>query len=342
MLAELATDSLSKISRDTLLQSVLRASGDCIKILDLEGRLQFMSEGGKQVMEVENFGALQGCLWPGFWQGPGNASAQDAVNRARLGHTVRFRGPANTAKGSPRFWDVQVSPILGPDGDPQYILSISRDITAQTQGENKIKEMLRRQTWLTNELTHRIKNTYAIVMAVAGQTLKGDDIKAAREAFNSRMIMLSDASDIITGASFEKTPLATIVEATLAPHRSSGERFRVSGPDIKLDTKPAFALALALYELATNASKYGALSNDTGTVTVEWGHDTSGPVPSFVFSWREQGGPSVTAPARKGFGTRLLERLLANDFGGESRLIYDPSGVRLELKTDLKNLEATP
>src|SRR6476661_9412899 len=110
-----------------VLRGVLSGCGDCIKVLDLEGRLQFMSEGGKRVMEVEDFGALKGCPWPTFWVGEGNVHASAAVAAANAGKTYRFRAPANTAKGTPRHWDVQVSPIAGADGKPTHLLSISRD-----------------------------------------------------------------------------------------------------------------------------------------------------------------------------------------------------------------------
>ena len=121
---------------DDVLRSVLAGCGDCIKILDLDGRLQFMSEGGKRVMEVEDFGALKGCPWPDFWQGEGNADAIRAVAIAKAGGTGRFKGAANTAKGNARYWDVQVSPILGNDGQPSHLLSISRDITEEWRATN--------------------------------------------------------------------------------------------------------------------------------------------------------------------------------------------------------------
>src|SRR5690349_18739193 len=98
------------------MSSVLAASDDCIKIIGLDGSLLFMSEGGKRVMEVDNFDALRGCPWPDFWQGQGNVEAIAAIEAARNGQAARFEGAANTARGNPRIWDVRVSPILGPDG----------------------------------------------------------------------------------------------------------------------------------------------------------------------------------------------------------------------------------
>src|ERR1700730_15123629 len=170
-----AADGL--VDNPDLLRSVLAGCGDCIKILDLDGRLQFMSEGGKRVMQVEDFGALKGCPWRDLWAGAGNAHARQAIETARAGGTARFRGAANTAKGTPRHWDVQVSPIMGSDGKPSHLLSISRDLTEEWRAGAELKEAAERQTILTGELQHRIKNTLAVVGAIANQTMRGDSVK---------------------------------------------------------------------------------------------------------------------------------------------------------------------
>jgi len=122
------------------LQSVLASSGDCIKVLDLDGRLVFMSEGGQRVMEVSDYNAIRGCPWPDFWQGQGNADARAAVDAAKAGGAGHFQGAANTMAGTPRYWDVQVTPILGADGRPEKLLSVSRDITATRNAEKAMRE----------------------------------------------------------------------------------------------------------------------------------------------------------------------------------------------------------
>ena len=128
---ELAAASPDLVGNDDVLRAVLAGCGDCIKVLDLDGRLQFMSDGGKRVMEVDDFSVLKGCPWPDFWSGDGNRDALAAVEAAKAGKTARFRGAANTAKGNPRYWDVQVSPIFGAAGKSSQLLSISRDITEE-------------------------------------------------------------------------------------------------------------------------------------------------------------------------------------------------------------------
>ncbi len=119
---------------------VLASSADCIKVLDLDARLTFMSEGGQGVMEVGDFNAIRGCPWPDFWHGEGHEDALAAVTAARAGGAGHFRGPANTLAGTPKWWDVQVTPILGADGRPERLLSVSRDITAMHTAETALRD----------------------------------------------------------------------------------------------------------------------------------------------------------------------------------------------------------
>jgi two-component sensor histidine kinase len=324
---------------DDVLRSVLAGCGDCIKILDLDGRLQFMSEGGKRVMEVEDFGKLKGCPWPDFWAGEGNANALRAVETAKAGGVGRFKGAANTAKGNERYWDVQVSPILGVDGSPSHLLSISRDITDEWRAVAELKDAVERQALLAGELQHRIKNTLAMVGAIANQTMRGDSVASAREAFAARLMTLSHAHDILTQTSWASAPIKEVVNGALAPHRSRQGHIRVNGPGLDLMPKQALALSVAVHELATNAVKYGSLSTN-GNVEVEWAEVVADAVPSFRFTWTESGGPSVVEPTQeqKGFGSRLIERMLANDFGGQVQTFYRPGGVVCELVSPLSRL----
>jgi two-component sensor histidine kinase len=299
--------------------------------LDLDGRLQFMSEGGKRVMEVDDFSSLKGCPWPDFWTGQGNLDAALAVEAAKVGETARFKGAANTAKGTPRYWDVQVSPIYGADGMPVHLLSISRDITEEWRANAELKDAAERQAVLTDELQHRIKNTLAMVGAIANQTMRGASVRSAREAFAARLMILSEAHDMLTQTSWSSAPIHEVVTRALAAHHSEDRRISVSGPEVELQAKPALALALAIHELATNATKYGALSRK-GKVDVLWSNDSEN---GFRFSWIESGGPAVSEPSKKGFGSRLIERVVAADFAGATRTSYRPGGVVFELEAPM-------
>ncbi len=120
---------------------ILASSADCIKVLDLEGKLEFLSEGGMCAMEVDDFGAIEGSSWPDFWPGDKHADALSAIKEAKAGGTARFQGLAPTMKGSMRWWDVIVTPITDEDGRSDKLLSISRDVTATKQAEEALREL---------------------------------------------------------------------------------------------------------------------------------------------------------------------------------------------------------
>lgn len=303
------------------MRSLLAASEDCIKVIGLDGALNFMSEGGQRVMEVSDFNAIKGCPWPDFWQGEGNAEAKAAIEAARNGRSARFQGAANTAKGNPRYWDVQVGPIIGPDGKPEAILSVSRDIT-------QIKEAEDRQRLLSLELKHRMKNTVAMIQAIANQTIRGGpEVDAVKDAFVARLNIMASAQDLLTQTAWARASLQFLVEESLKGH-SDLSRFRIEGPKVELSSKTALAMALALHELATNATKYGALSHDSGRIDVTWSVIDG----EFKFEWRESGGPAVVQPTRRGFGTRMIERALAGYFNGDAVMDYQPEGVVFRLQ----------
>ena len=129
--------------REAFLSSVLASSTDCIKVLDLDARLTFMSEGGQKVMEVSDFNTIAGCPWPDFWQEQGNVEARAAIAAAKAGESRSFIGRAQTMAGTPKWWHVAVSPVLGADGKPERILSVSRDITASRENEEERSQLVR-------------------------------------------------------------------------------------------------------------------------------------------------------------------------------------------------------
>lgn len=332
MNAELVAADPVLVGNDALLASVLAGCGDCIKILDLQGRLLFMSEGGKRVMEVDDFGSLQGCPWPDLWAGNGNVAAKQAVESAANGKPACFVGDANTAKGNPKFWSVEVLPIQGPDGKPSHLLSISRDITESTN-------MQQRHDLLAAELHHRIKNTIAVVGIIAARTFRGDDVADRRSTFQARIKALSSAQDLLIARTWQKAPIRSVVESALTPLLSTDNRLSISGEHLELDARQALSIALAVHELATNATKYGALSVPGGEVDISWRTDSRNEIgePVFQFAWQESGGPAVQIPSSKGFGSQLIEKVLAEDFGGEVDVRYNPTGVACFLRSPMTN-----
>jgi two-component sensor histidine kinase len=131
-----------------------------------------------------------------------------------------------------------------------------------------------------------------------------------------------------------------VIEGAIAVHRPSEDRIRVAGPRLDLGTKAALALTLALHELCTNAQKYGALSNDAGTVSINWSISGGATDAQFRLVWKEEGGPSVTPPSIKGFGSRLIAGPIGADFGGQAQLTFDPAGVVWTLQGPLNPLKS--
>jgi PAS domain S-box-containing protein len=185
------------------------------------------------------------------------------------------------------------------------------------------------QDLLINELNHRVKNTLATVQSVAMQTLRNaDTMEQAREDFEARLIALSRAHDVLTRDNWDGASLQEIVAQAVEPYRRKEEaRFEIKGPPIRLPPRMALALAMALQELATNAVKYGALSNETGRVEIAWTIDRGGGGPHLRLRWSEIGGPPVKPPIRRGFGSRLIERSLARDLNGQVKMEFSPAGL---------------
>ncbi|NJC05347.1 PAS domain S-box-containing protein [Sphingomonas kaistensis] len=323
----------SLAEREAFLSEVLRSSTDCIKVLDLDGNLTFMSEGGQKVMEIDDFAAVAECPWPSFWEGEGNNLAKDAIEAARAGRPAKFIAEANTFKGTPKWWDVSVAPILDPDGKPARILSVSRDTTELVQAQE-------RQRLLNAELGHRLKNVLTMVQAIASQTFRrASSVDEAAEAFAARLTAFGKATDVLTATAWDEASLKDIVASGLSAAEGFKDRIEIVGGDVVVPGSAGLALTLALHELATNACKYGALSNEHGKVLIQWhedGDDHSSK--RFRFDWKEVGGPLVSAPQKRGFGSRMIERSLQSYFDGSTVLRFDPAGVEFAIDADMSAL----
>ena len=455
--------------REAFLSGVLASSTDCITVLDLDARLTFMSDGGQRIMEMSDFSTVAGCPWPDFWQDEGNAEARAAVEAARAGESRTFFGRAPTLRGTLKWWHVAVSPILGEDGKPERILSVSRDVTASRENEEELRTLaaklsfeqatleavfqnapvglslaaangesvllneqmrhmlgrdisqgginrylgagaihanglpyklseypqveaiqhgietlaapflierpdgsrlrteissvplrdaggavtgavsvvvdveereraIEHQALLTGELAHRMKNTMAMVQAIVHQSLRSASTLAdARESVVSRFEALVRAQDLLTTADWKLTDLGSVARSALEPV-TQDQRVAIEGYPVEVGARAALSFTLVLHELATNSLKYGALSVPHGRVEVRWHVAAADAGRCMIFVWKELGGPIVSQPSRKGFGTRLIDSM-GRTFGGQSDLSYDPSGVRWQVAADLERLK---
>lgn len=195
-----------------------------------------------------------------------------------------------------------------------------------------------RQKMLTAELHHRMKNTMTMVQAIARQTLRrASNLDEAVTTFEARLLALSAAQDVLTRTSWSGASMAQIVEGALTPHRPARpDSLMIEGPDVNLSAQNALSFALAFHELATNATKYGALSTEAGRVRVCWHIDEAPAGPRFVCSWEEVGGPNVEPPARKGYGSRLIKGVFTRAFA--VALMFEPAGLIARFEADVAAL----
>ncbi len=215
------------------------------------------------------------------------------------------------------------------DGNPQFGIAVVEDINERKANEEALAV-------LVNELNHRVKNSLATVQAVAHLSFRKDEpLDVARADFLERLHALSAAHDLLTDQKWTGASIEKIVLRALSPFsRDAEEQFSIDGPDITLPARPALTLAMAIHELATNAHKYGALSNENGCITIKWTYDPRGDVGIFQFDWIERGGPPAEEPERTGFGSTLLTRILPGDFRGTSSISYSPKGLHFRLNSD--------
>ena len=184
---------------------------------------------------------------------------------------------------------------------------------------------------LIDELNHRVKNTLATVQSIVIQAVRNSsDPKIVRESIETRIAALSRSHDLLGREKWEGAGLRDLVRESLAPFsvtEGHAERFTIEGEKVRLSPKIALALGIAFNELATNAVKYGAFSNEAGTIAIEWVVEQRPNGRWLSLHWREKDGPSVTPPTRKGFGSRVIEQGLAHELGGKAVLDYRPGGI---------------
>lgn len=234
-------------------------------------------------------------------------------------------------KSGERFWANGVTMRVA--GQP-LLLKVMRDETRAKLAEDQ-------RVLLLNELNHRIKNTLAIVQSIVDQSLRAAAVdRAVRAGLTERLLALSAAHNILVEQSWAGADLGAIIASLVEPHPSG--RFRVDGPGVRLSSRQAIPLSLALHELATNAIKYGALSTQEGYVRLNWNLAYNGLGERHLsFLWEEVDGPNVMAPTREGFGARLLGRIFAPG-DGELSLTFPPRGVQCAIALPLSSPEEVP
>lgn len=236
-----------------------------------------------------------------------------------------------TAAGDRRWIAARGVLLTRRDGSPLSITGFVTDISARKDAEEH-------RALLNDELTHRVKNTLATVGAVVNQSLRtATSLLEARDAIGGRIASLANAHDILIRDETDGAPIGDIVKRALHTFDDgTGTLFTIEGPDLRLEPSVTLALSMALHELATNAVKYGALSVSGGTISVHWTLDPADDGRrDFSLVWQERGGPEVAPPTRSGFGSRMIDRLMAKHMRGQATTSYLPAGVEFRIQATI-------
>ena len=296
-----------------------------IYAVDADFRLVQVSDGAQKVFEHvrpllgRDFAEILRVIWP-------EPFASEAIGHFR--HTLAtgktYRAPntveqrADTAETEAYDWKIER--VVLPDGRPGGVCHFY-ELTEKQRQDAQIRLLM-------GEVNHRSKNILSLILSIARQTVKTQP-EDFLERFGDRVRALSASQDVLVKSQWKAVQVSELVRAQLAPFGEERDtRITVDGPPVKITASASQSLGMALHELATNAAKYGALSNDQGRVAVEWNIQSDGAGQSiFKMSWTESGGPPVAKPGRRGFGSKVIDNMLRASLGCDAEIDFQPTGL---------------
>ena len=309
-----------------------------IFMLDLSGTITSWSPGAERITgytDVEAVGMNFAVLFTASDRSTGQ-HLKELETSWRDGRAEDSRW--HLRKDGRRFWANGVTMAMH-DPEMTGLITVIRNETANRLAEEQ-------RVLLLNELNHRINNTLVTVQSMVEQTLRATDVdRVVRDNLTARLIALSDAHKSLVEQNWAGAELRAIVERALAPYELEGAagRLHATGPPLWVSPQQAVSLSLVLHELVTNAVKYGALSTPEGRLEVSWNLYLDGRgARHMTFLWQEGGGPAVVEPTRRGFGSRLIERSLAQEIGGSAQMDFAPEGLRCTLSLTLSSQAELP
>ncbi|MBC3375897.1 PAS domain S-box protein [Pseudomonas sp. SWRI92] len=308
------------------MRNLLEALPAAVYTTDADGRINFFN---RAAVELSGRTPRLGDLWCVTWKlftTDGNPLPHDQCPMAvALKENRPIRGVEAIAErpdGTRVPFTPYPTPLHDAEGNLVGAINMLVDITERKQAED-------RQKTLIDELNHRVKNTLATVQSLAAQTARNaQDAKDGYTRFEARLLALSRAHNLLTRRHWGHTPLASLAQEVLTPiFGAEPGRITIAGDAIDVDTRIALGLTMTLNELAINALKYGAMSVETGRLSVNWNVQPQPNGTLLTVDWREQGGPLVLQPEREGLGSRLMKRCIERDLGGIFVLTFAPEGV---------------
>ncbi len=317
---------------DRRFRELLDALPAAVYTTDVEGRITFFNEAAAELWGHRP--ELGRSEWCGSWRlrwPDGTPMRHDECPMAvtlREGRSVTGEAIAERPDGTRIPFAAYPKPLRDGSGRLTGAVNTLVDISHRKAHEE-------RQRLLINELNHRVKNTLATVQSIAVQSFH-DVAEDQLQWFQGRLVALANAHDVLTRESWEGATIRELLTTVLAPLAGrDSSRFAAAGPDVRLSPRLVLSLSMALHELCTNAAKYGALSNDNGQVQVHWSLDGTNGGARLRLRWQEIGGPPVQPPQRKGFGSRLITRGVAQELSANVRLEFPATGVVCEIDAPL-------
>jgi two-component system, chemotaxis family, CheB/CheR fusion protein len=306
------------------LRKVLETDAVAVLFFDLAGLLVDANEA---FLKMSGYSREQIGRRELSWQGMTPPEHLEASLRelAKLNETGRI-GPYEKeyflADGT-RRWILFAGRRIEPDLIAEYAIDISDRKRAESERE-----------MLAHELSHRVKNTLAVVQALARRTT-GRSVEEFRETFCGRLNALAQAHSMLLVDDWRSADLVELVRRAMAPYGSDGGRLEIKGEPVPVSARQALSLSLMLHELGTNALKYGALSTD-GRVRIAWRVEQADGKHHLHFVWEERGGPPVAPPADDGFGSQLIQRTAEFELAGTAKLGWAREGLTCELEFPLE------
>ncbi|WP_285294005.1 PAS domain-containing protein [Aureimonas altamirensis] len=331
MESEVERRMLDLMQSESRMRFILNAAGMGVWTLDLQSQRLVASRHckanfGREADEPFSYADLQDAIVPedrNRWRETVEAAIASG-NEFDVEYRIR------TPSGETRWIEVRGQVSSDITDRPTGMAGISLDITARKEAEEHRKLLAR-------ELNHRVKNSLATAQSVFAQSMRSaKTLEEAQEIAFGRMQALSMAQDLLTQDGFSAAQLEDVVSSAIKPF--DGGAFRIGGPRVVLGARSVSAFTLALHELATNASKYGALSTADGTIAIAWTLEEAVDGPVLRFHWNEQGGPPVRKPERRGFGTRIIEGALSAEINGNASIDFQSGGIAFEAVAPLKDL----
>ena len=316
-----------------ILRGILDQTAECIMLVNLEGELEYINPNGLRVLGFDNLADIRDRRWIDFWPVERRVQALAAFDRACRGQQDRFEGYSPDRHQAPHWWDVSVSPIVGKYGAVTHILSTMRDVTMGVQerlGERMKREeaerFAKRSDSVAREMRHRLKNQLAVVASVAMLLSRYSDSPAdLTERLTVKLQALARAQDLLT-IDRDEPPDICVAISQILEASGAGERIEVGTmPAGKLGDDAIQQLALVLGELQTNSLKYGALSFDSGQITLTGTRSDA----ELAIHWHEDTGRKIDPPEVEGSGFKLLQRL-GSTAGSRARVQWHSRGPKID------------